>query len=63
MANLEGKDMDCFLKLGLVISPEKSLKDCHGLLKEDIQEMIIQRMHSQIVENLGKINEETTKIL
>jgi len=60
---LEGKEMKCYVPLGVYTAPEKDLKNCHGLLKEEIQELIIKRMHTQIVENLGKISEETTKIL
>jgi len=60
---LEGKEMKCYVPLGVYTSPEKDLKNCHGLLKEEIQELIIKRMHTQIVENLGKISEETTKVL
>jgi hypothetical protein len=63
LAILEGKDMICSAPLGLDADPAKSLKDCHGTLKEEIQNIIIQRMHSQIVENIGKISEETTKII
>ncbi len=63
LASLQGKSMKCFSDLGLLIMPEKNLKECHGLLKEEIQEVIIKRMHTQIVENIGKISEETTKIL
>jgi hypothetical protein len=60
---LEDKEMVCSLQLDLIVDPEKDLKNCHGVLKEEIQNVIIQRMHSQIVENLGKITEETTKVL
>jgi hypothetical protein len=57
---LEGKDMDCFIDLGVLTTPEKNLKNCHGLLKEELQEITIQKMHSQIVENLGKISNATS---
>lgn len=60
---LQGKDMICSSTLGVIVEPEKNLKDCHGTLKEEIQNIIIQRMHAQIVENIGKIGEETSKIL
>ena len=60
---LEDKEMVCSLQLDLIVDPEKDLKNCHGVLKEEIQNVIIQRMHSQIVENLGKITEETTRVL
>ncbi len=63
LALLEGKSMSCFTKLGVFSNPESDLSVCHGILKEEIQDMIIKRMHTQIVENLGKISEETTKVL
>lgn len=61
LSNLENQAMDCFIPFGVLVYPESNLKDCHGLLKENIQEIIIDRMHNQIVQNLGKIKEETTK--
>ena len=30
---------------------------------EEIQEIMIQRMHSQLIENIGEIGEEMTKVL
>ncbi len=63
LAALEGKDMDCSTPLGVFTAPESDIEVCHGLLKEEIQDRIIKRMHSQIVENLGQISEGTTKIL
>lgn len=63
LTNLEGKSMVCALDYGIVTDPEKNLGICHGILKETIQEIIIKRMHAQIVENIGKISAETTKII
>ena len=60
---LENQDMNCFTTLGTVTEPEKDLTNCHGILKEEIQEIIIKRMHTQIVQNLGQISQETTKVL
>lgn len=60
---LEGSSMDCYPDLGVITEPEKNLAICHGILKEQIQEIIIKRMHTQIVENLGKISSETTSVL
>jgi hypothetical protein len=42
---------------------KNDLRSCHGELKEAIQEEVIQRMHSQIIENLGKINETISKVI
>jgi len=63
MESLEGKSMICSVPLGIFSNPEDNLGQCHGILKEDVQEIIIQRMHSQIVENLGKINKELTEVI
>lgn len=60
---IQGKEMLCSLPLNVVMAPESNLDECHGLLKEEIQSLVITRMHAQIVENLGKISEETTKVL
>ena len=63
LAPLEGQKMTCLTPLGTVVQPEENLKDCHGILKEEIQNIIIKRMHSQIVQNIGQISEETTKLI
>lgn len=60
---LEGKEMQCILPLGTYMKPEENIKNCHGLLKEGVQEIMIQRMHSELVENIGQIGEEITKVL
>jgi len=60
---LENKEMNCLIPLGVLTWPERNLEDCHGELKESIQEIVINRMHSQIVENLGKINQTITKVI
>ena len=63
LAVLEGKEMRCSLPLGLAVEPEKDLQSCHGVLKEEIQNIIIQRMHAQIVENLGKVSEASGEVI
>jgi hypothetical protein len=63
LSGLSDKDMSCILPFGVITEPEKNLKNCHGSLKEEIQNIIIQRLHSQISENLGKISTETTKVI
>ena len=63
ITDLQGTSMICNTQYGAIVVPEKDLKYCHGLMKERIQEIIIKRMHSQIVQNIGKISEETTKII
>ncbi|MDP2947358.1 MAG: hypothetical protein Q8N88_04535 [Nanoarchaeota archaeon] len=55
---LEGKSMTCYLPIGAIIIPEKNIKNCHGLLKEELQEQFIGKLHSYIVQNIGRINLE-----
>lgn len=49
---LEGKSMECFLRIGNINLPEADLTLCHGRLKEDIQEIMIKNIHSQILSNI-----------
>lgn len=60
---LEGQEMTCYTPKNTLVLPETDLNNCHGLLKEAIQELVIQRMHKQIVENLGQINQDINKII
>lgn len=59
---LIGLDMDCYYPSGISTYPEKDLNNCHGLLKEELQNIIINKLHSYIIENLGQIKTELTKI-
>ena len=58
---LEGKSMECLIPKGIVISPESDSNMCHGELKEEMQNMIIAKLHQYIVNNLGVINEDLLK--
>ena len=49
------------MKNGLL--PIILVQEEHQQLKEEIQSIIIQRMHAQIVENIGKVSEEATKVI
>jgi hypothetical protein len=60
---LNGKEMTCSIPKNSLVMPDADLNNCHGLLKETIQDLVIQRMHRQIVENLGQINQSITKII
>ncbi len=60
--NLEGKSMYCELPLGYSGYPESNLKRCTGELKEELQELIIQKLHSYILENLNDIGKELNNI-
>jgi len=55
---LEGNKMECMLPYGAVMIPESDIDNCHGLLKEGLQDLIIRDLHAYIVQNLGRINLE-----
>jgi hypothetical protein len=55
---LEGKSMMCYIPLGTSVSPESDISRCHGELKEEMQNLIIQNLHSYIVDNIGEITQE-----
>ncbi|MBI2452286.1 hypothetical protein HYV50_04400 [Candidatus Pacearchaeota archaeon] len=54
---LTGLGMECTFPKGIAIYPEKNLDRCHGRLKEELQTILIKKMHTYIVENLGKIEQ------
>lgn len=55
---LEGKEMKCIVQKTETQFPEKDISVCSGVLKEELQDIIIQRMHNYLLENLGDIKEE-----
>jgi hypothetical protein len=61
--NLEGKSMDCFLNVGSVASPESDISLCTGELKEEMQNLIIQKLHKYIVDSVGEISEELERVV
>lgn len=54
---LEGTEMTCIVNKGETTAPEENMKSCSGLLKERLQEIIIDRMHGYLLKNLGEIKE------
>jgi len=54
--------MTCYYPTGIAAYPENDLGKCHGQLKEDLQEIIINKMHSYLLENLGKFDESLNKV-
>ncbi len=62
LSNIEGKNMICRLPLKTMTIPEQNLESCHGLLKEELQDLIIKKMHSYIIENLGEISGNLTDV-
>jgi len=55
---LEGKGMRCFLEIGDTSAPEAEIANCHGALREGLQEMIIKNLHQYVLDNLGEIDED-----
>ena len=59
---LENQKMTCNLPKGIAIIPESNIGDCHGLLKEGLQDLIIEKLYTYLVQNLGRINLEVLDI-
>jgi hypothetical protein len=59
---LEDQVMICSLPLGAVVAPESDIDVCHGILKEGLQDLIIKKLHTYLVQNLGRLNLELTDI-
>ena len=55
---LAGLGMKCGFNIGEVDYPEKNLDKCHGVLKEELQALVIKKMHTHIVDNLEEIGKE-----
>jgi len=62
LKQLEGQTMECLIPKGFILMPETKIEYCHGLLKESIQDQIIEKMHLYIVQNIGEINRSTMGI-
>lgn len=57
MEHLQNKEMTCNV-INSENFPEEDISRCSGVLKEELQELIIQRMHNYLLQNLGEIKEE-----
>ena len=55
---LEYQKMTCWLPKGVVMIPESDIGNCHGLLKEGLQDLVIKKLHTYLVQNLGRLNLE-----
>ncbi len=55
LRDFEGHSMTCFYPVGVIAFPEKDMARCHGRLKEDLQGLIIEKLHQYILDNLGEI--------
>ncbi len=62
LEELEGEKMICNVLKEEIGYPEEDISKCSGKLKEKLQEIIIQRMHDYLLQNLGEIKESFKKI-
>ena len=65
---LEGREMECSVPKDLLDTADvenfEAIFDyCHGLLKEGLYELIIQRMYSKVVSELSDVAEEAKRVL
>lgn len=58
---LRGLEMICSYPVGIGAYPESNLDKCHGRLKEGLQTIVIKKLHTYIIENLGGIAEGLNK--
>jgi hypothetical protein len=62
LQDLEGEEMICSYPLGYTTYPGTDLNFCTGKLKEEIQEILIDRLHAHVLENLGKLEKELESV-
>lgn len=60
---LQGKSMTCNVNKKNPLNPETNIAECTGKLKEELQDLIIQRMHSFVLENLKEVIPAIEEIL
>ena len=58
----EGNSMICTYPRGVVAYPDKDMSLCHGLLKENLQGLIIEKLHGYILNNLEDIKNKFNQI-
>jgi len=59
--SLEKQSMTCLIPLGVYLSPENEITRCNGRLKEEMQTIIITKLHNYILKNLGKISSDLSR--
>lgn len=52
---LNGLSMECIVRKDSIY-PEKDINRCNGRLKEELQEIIISKLHQYIIDNIGDLN-------
>lgn len=58
LTKFEGDYMDCYYPLGTAAFPDEDLGACTGVLKEDLQQRIIEKLHEYVLDNIGEIRGE-----
>jgi hypothetical protein len=53
---LQNKEMTCIIPKKKADFPEKDISKCSGVLKENLQDLIIQRMYDYLLTNVQEIN-------
>jgi hypothetical protein len=59
---LEQKSMLCNVIKDNALKSETDLNSCTGVLKEEMQKLIIQKMHNYLLKNIKEIKEEFNKL-
>jgi len=59
---LQNKEMVCIVSKGDSQTIEEDVSKCSGVLKGELQDIIIQRMHNYLLENIGEIREEFVSV-
>ncbi len=62
LERLDGYKMTCLFQKGAVAYPERDLDKCHGILKEEMQGIVIKKLHTYIVENLDIIDDSLDSV-
>lgn len=62
LSKLREYKMDCLYPLGVSNYPGKDLTKCSGPLKEEMQALIIERMQTYIISQMGQLNESIRSI-
>ncbi len=55
LREFEGSSMTCLYEVGVLSHPEKDISKCHGILKENIQDLFIRKLHEYILDNLDEV--------
>ena len=58
---VDGASMRCISPIGSVVLPEADIQNCHGPLREGLQDLIIEKIQVYLVQNLDRINERVNE--